>query len=285
MRSQKSILRSAVKYFLLWIKQDPLRTKICLLVLLIHGVALCWILISNPQHLKSSKKHLVIKTIASPNKSLLASKATTSKNIPNPEKSISRPHEKSLPSKQEAKKTAPSKPKTASSPKKEPSITEKKMNKGKKSAPSTKPERQNKQEISQKLIEELEESIAKLEEQPSKAPMAKKTLPRHSLEKLQVDPTENHANLGSSPIPGDYQQILIEYLHQSLNLPDFGEVKIQITLKNDGTLVNLVVIKAESDKNRKYLEKNLPHLKFPPLEGQASNLKQQTYIVTFCNEI
>ena len=73
---------------------------------------------------------------------------------------------------------------------------------------------------------------------------------------------------------------LVGFLHSSLNLPEFGEVTIQLTMKRDGTVARLVVLKAESKKNKAYLEQHLPLLKFPLILEN-----EKTFTLTFCNEI
>ena len=76
------------------------------------------------------------------------------------------------------------------------------------------------------------------------------------------------------------EETLVSFLHASLNLPEFGEVKIQLTVKKDGTVTHLVVLQAESKKNKAYLEEHLPRLQLP-LELE----QEKTFTLTFCNEL
>jgi hypothetical protein len=105
---------------------------------------------------------------------------------------------------------------------------------------------------------------------------------------LQVDGlkdkklTNKHEMVGMSH---EYQESLIHYLQETLNLPEYGEVKIEVTLRQDGSVAHMVVVKAESEKNRKYLEAHLPKLKFPRLDEPFSSKKQHTFVLTFCNEV
>ena len=80
---------------------------------------------------------------------------------------------------------------------------------------------------------------------------------------------------------GGYEAELIALLREHLHLPDQGSVRMKLTLRKDGSLVKLLVLKAESEKNRKYLEINLPQLRFPPPPGSA---KEECLVVTFYNE-
>ena len=81
-----------------------------------------------------------------------------------------------------------------------------------------------------------------------------------------------------------YADALPEYLHEELRLPEYGEVKMQITLRSDGSVVRLVVLHAASAKNRGYLERCLPGLHFPPFYGALVGVKEQTFVLTFCND-
>jgi len=53
-----------------------------------------------------------------------------------------------------------------------------------------------------------------------------------------------------------------------------------MTIKKDGTVARLTVLQAESHKNKAYLEKILPLLRFPLILD-----KEKTFTFTFCNEI
>jgi outer membrane biosynthesis protein TonB len=97
------------------------------------------------------------------------------------------------------------------------------------------------------------------------------------LRTLAIDHREENFNM---EILSNDSDAIVAYLHESLHLPDYGEVKIQLTVREDGSVAKLVVLKAESVKNKAYLEKNLPLLVFPSLER-----KEQTFIFTFCNEL
>ena len=241
-------------------RADPVMRRVVLIVLSLHLLFLLYINISFSSPIKKVPKPLVVKTITpkavSPKEKAAAATAQTSRQVPKKEK-------ESTPV---AKKVE----------KKIPPIADKKLVKAKKEPPVKKSKEESRDKMSQKLLRELEESLSKLEEKPAKKGVSKagaKSLPPALSLELDSDTSQQE---------GEYDDSLIGYLKQTLNLPDYGEVKIQLTLKQDGTFVNLVVLKAESEKNRKYLEASLPHLRFPHLVGKK---KQETFIVTFCNEI
>lgn len=136
------------------------------------------------------------------------------------------------------------------------------------------------------LLRELEETIAKIDENRDKLYTSKKpktpTLAQPQIQPLSIDREDL---LEVEVKETGYKETLIQVLHASLNLPDYGEVKIQLKLRRNGTVETLKVLKTESQKNRKYLEAKLPLLKFPPFEGALADQNAQTFVLTFCNEI
>ncbi len=128
--------------------------------------------------------------------------------------------------------------------------------------------------LTQKLMLELEESIAKIEGCHDKVDTSLQLKTPHAIDTLKTTRLEQNTT------NEDYMGTLVLCLRQSLNLPDFGEVTIRLTLRQDGSVQQLDVLKAESENNRRYLETHLPHVKFPAL----NNLKH-TFVLTFCNEV
>lgn len=140
----------------------------------------------------------------------------------------------------------------------------------KQSAPPQKPREPS---LPQSLLNQLEESIAKIEK-------------REDIEKAKSSllvPTLKEAK--EDVIDESYEGRLIECLHRALSLPEHGEVTINLVLNTDGRMMSLKVLKVESSKNRSYLEKELPRVLFPPLEGTLLKSAQKSFVLTFCNEI
>jgi outer membrane biosynthesis protein TonB len=153
-----------------------------------------------------------------------------------------------------------------------------------KAAPAVKPKPKAKSVVTpppaanvpHQLLQQLEESLAKIESSPAKS-QRKKAL--HTLPTITLATSEEQ--IGDT----GFQESIAAYLHQALSLPEHGEVKIELTLRSNGTVAKVIVLRSESEKNKKYLETNLPALQFPVLDGMFSNKKQQTFILTFCSEI
>jgi outer membrane biosynthesis protein TonB len=130
-------------------------------------------------------------------------------------------------------------------------------------------------DLQKKIVKELEEIVAKIEDQHEEI------IPPSSLQESSIS-LQNTATVFVANPEESYQNNLLSYLYEALHLPEQGEVKMQLTIKEDGSLAKMVVLKAESVKNRNYLEKQLPLLRFPYL--QDLRVKEKTFILTFCNE-
>ncbi|MBX3718406.1 MAG: flagellar hook-length control protein FliK [Parachlamydiales bacterium] len=279
---------------------DPISKKIKIAVLSIH-ILFLGIIFFGSSLLPPKKKHkpLIVKTIvpkptvaiAQPQKPKQApakpSASASAKPAAPPKPKIEKPAappKPAVPKVQPAKSPIPTAPKQKPEPKKDPAIVDKVMNKNVKTAlkKETKPE--NRAKISDQLKKELEESIAKIE--GKKQNLSKKQPAARSQDytpiQLQIDAMET----GSwTDADSDYPNLMIGYLHQSLHLPEFGEVKIQLTLRQDGSVAKLVVLNTESEKNKRYLEGSLPKLQFPSFNGSFAKKKEHTFVLTFCNEI
>jgi outer membrane biosynthesis protein TonB len=124
---------------------------------------------------------------------------------------------------------------------------------------------------SRELLQALEESIAAIEEA---RPVRREA---RALPSLSSPPSLQEPHI---PVAPSYEEELTRALHRALQLPEYGEVRIRLVLDAQGTVASIEVLATESEANRKYLEKNLPGLKFPQT-GSAS----RTFVLTFCNEI
>lgn len=286
------------------LRRDPLQSTVLFAIVAIHLIFVLIILIAPPfAFRKKPHKPLIVKTvtlktppakIASVEKKSSVSRVNASAPpavkaappvAPAPQKTVAQaPTPQSSPApaaKKVEKKSAPA-------PKKEPAIADKTLSKQKsKPTPQAKtpPAPPPRAKISDSLIRELEESIAKIENKSDKGTASRKTSMSSKAAiapiVLQIDMADasHYAEAGD----GDYVDLLVSHLHQHLSLPDYGEVKIQLSLQQDGTVGKIVVLKTESEKNKKYLESNLPRLRFPRFEGSYAKKKESTFILTFCN--
>ena len=231
--------------------------KITSAVVLLHLLVIMTFLFT-PQHRATKPHHVVVRT------------HMTHPKTPTKTVAAARPQgrpasaKKTSPSAKPTAKAAPSKPKPAKkNPKKTAVVEAGKKVKVKKPTP---PPAEPAEEVSS-------EEIAAKPEKRYSGPKLDIPAP---IGLLEIDQKESSSFFS---IEGP-QDEFISFLHGALHLPDFGEVKIELTL-TDGVVSKVVVLNSESAKNKAYLEKHLPLLKFPPRD----DLKSRTLILTFCNEI
>ncbi|WP_316359587.1 hypothetical protein [Candidatus Neptunichlamydia sp. REUL1] len=133
----------------------------------------------------------------------------------------------------------------------------------KKSTPSKKNE----------ILKDLKETLSRIEAQAP--PETSLSLPKQ-IQSLQID----HADKKEET---DYFISLAHALKEELELPELGEVKLELTVSHTGQVLKLRILQALSEKNRRYLELNLPRLRLPPFSEDLKNENAHTFTLTFCN--
>lgn len=126
------------------------------------------------------------------------------------------------------------------------------------------------------ILKQIDEALAKIEEpmySSLKSERIKFSLP------IQIESPADSSNLSGLELNKSDEEVLYTTLYSSLKLPEFGEVKLQVTIKKNGTVSNLKIMQSNSEKNKIYLETQLPQLKFPDF------LKDdKTFTLIICNE-
>ncbi|HEX2583453.1 MAG TPA: hypothetical protein VHL30_04990 [Chlamydiales bacterium] len=103
------------------------------------------------------------------------------------------------------------------------------------------------------LLAEIEKNLESFTANP--APVKKTNIAIPTLNtQPQTQPTE----------PFAVEQIAA-LLQEYLELPEFGEVKIKLSINPNGRLEKLEILEAKSEKNAEFLKKRLPELPFPCL--------------------
>lgn len=238
--------------------------KILFWVVALHAALIFLMLLSPTRNFSPPKKHVAVRT--------LNARQTAPKKVGRETSSSGSSIVHAPKSKPKATPKKPS-PKTETKPKVKP-----------KAPSNTKPivvDNQNKKKPPPKKAEPHKDTqgpLAKIEEKKEKV------YPKTQLEVPALLPT-SRASEPFAPFVFEeaaatltFEEQLINYLHETLHLPEVGEVKIELTLQKNGMVEKLVVLYAESLKNKAYLEKNLPLLKLPCME------KKETLVFTFCNE-
>jgi colicin import membrane protein len=169
-----------------------------------------------------------------------------------------------------ADKTPPKKPQTPSKPKADPQAEAAKAKQ-------------------RQLLNKAQESIAKISQSRDKVIATKATnlpgpsVPGH-VESLHIDalPTVELKSLSKSEV--GYCDELATRLKLMLRLPEYGDVKVKLTLDRAGQFIKVAVMKAESTANRSYIEKTLPTMRYPSFGGNFGDLAEYTFVITLSNE-
>lgn len=246
--------------------------KIIRYVLCAHAIFLAFIFFGSPlAPSKKQRKPLIVKTVT-PKVTPTHVAATTPKAPARQAASVPPPKRAAPVQPKQTPPVAKKKPPVA---KKEPAIADKQIKKNGAPPPKKKTPPDNRAKISEALKQQLQASIAQIEGKKQQPVPNRKPAPIQ----LHIDSVDQES------LDSGYVGRMLSYLHQSLNLPEFGEVKIQLTLRQDGSIAKLVILNSESEKNRRYLESNLPRLHLPSLDGSLAKKAEQTFILAFCNEI
>ena len=105
---------------------------------------------------------------------------------------------------------------------------------------------------------------------------------------LQVDALPLEVPGGASGDWGaketSYSGEVASRLKKALKLPDYGAVKIKLTLDRSGKVVKLEIVQSESRKNKAYVESKIPTLLFPPFGQRFKDVSQNTFVITLQND-
>ncbi len=126
--------------------------------------------------------------------------------------------------------------------------------------------------VSQDLARQLEESIAKIDKKRDNLWREDKRQTPSTFEPVHIDISSYEGSF----TPDICVESLVSCLQEQLHVPDYGEVTVDVTIAQDGRVMRMIIVQAESEKNRQYIEQHLPHVRFPKLE------KQQSFTLTFC---
>lgn len=192
--------------------------------------------------------------------------------VPTPQPTVARPSP--TPSKPPAP-TKPSTPIKPSTPVK-PSAPAKKSTQPSNTTARPVPQKNSGPVVPENLVQQLQESIAKIDQKSHKE-SPKEILPAPKwVPQLKIDEESG----GEESL---FVTTLVHCLQEALNLPEVGEVKVELTLKRDGSFVQMRVLRSESERNKKFLEEELKKLTFPPFDGNLKNEKEHAFVITFCN--
>ena len=232
--------------------------KVISIVISSHLIFIMLLLFNSHKIPSPRNKHIAVRTVRpiSPTKKIVAS-APASKSMPSP-----KPPPKPVGNNKPATKQ-PAPTKTPASTKKPPTPQ--------KPAIQEKGKPQKKPEPSQEIWSEIDQALAKIEKKSYPTPKESLALPKPF---VYIEDS-----LGGFGAESEVSH-LMSFLHDTLNLPEVGEVKIELTVRKNGTVGKVVILNAESKKNRDYLQKHLPLLQLP-----MNFNEEKKWVITFCNEV
>lgn len=203
-------------------------------------------------------------------------KKTTPKTPPKPVKKPTPPKppapvKKETPKKPETKKETPKK--TAPEIPKEPPRPD----------PQIEAMKQKKREYienARSLVAKLDRKSGQLKETGS---LEKVTLPSQ-LGELNIDSLEISSDKTLSAPENRYRSLIASRLKLSLHLPEYGVVKLKLTLNRQGKVTAVTEIQSESSANKAHIQKALPQIIFQPFGDNFSGLDSYTFQVTLNSE-
>jgi colicin import membrane protein len=143
------------------------------------------------------------------------------------------------------------------------------------------------------LLNKAKENLAKIGETRDKISSSSTslslettTLPKE-IGSLQVDalPVGEVGTIGEwGSKEMNYSDEVASRLKMALRLPDYGAVKIKLTLDRTGKVLKVETVQSESNKNRSYVESKIPSLLFPSFGQRFPGVSQNTFVITLQND-
>lgn len=164
--------------------------------------------------------------------------------------------------------------------------TEKKQVIPKERTKTTKPKATTSKTKQKELIADAQKSIDQISKARDKLKASsEKTAPTlKKIENLQIETFTSESGHSLSSQEESYYDELASRLKMLLRLPEYGEVKIKLTINRIGKFVKLAVVNSKSPVNRNYIEKTIPSLKFPAFENNFPGKEEFTFILAMSNE-
>lgn len=132
---------------------------------------------------------------------------------------------------------------------------------------------QKKQEKEQ-LLKNVKAALTELETLKKKEPSHPLAVP----DKICLESKNQQSSFEQT-----YNQSLIAYLENSLDLPEYGKVKLELCIDRTGHLIKSQVLSSENEKNSEFLKNRLPELTFPCFNDFQITENTLTFTVSFRN--
>jgi outer membrane biosynthesis protein TonB len=246
--------------------------RVTSIVISVHLFFILLLLFTPPCSMAPKTRHVKVRSIR-PIASVQPVARSTSrpispKNAAPPSKKPIANKKEPIPPSASKKKTSTSSPqKTAqkkNTPSKKPAVVEKGKPVKKPAAPAAK-------EVE---WEQIDQALAKIEAKSYAKEKQSLDIPQ-PLTFLDVGAPTGFVEKGEN-----VETILDGFLHDVLHFPDIGEVVVEVTVEKDGKISKMVMVQAESRRNKLYLQEALPHLQLPIQLDE-----QKTWTLRFANKI
>lgn len=202
---------------------------------------------------------------------------STPKSAPPPPKA--EPPPKSTPTPPKAESPPKSAPKVESAPKKEKAQPKKKeaLKKVEKAKPAEQPkkvEATKSKDDRKAVLKKVQESVAKMESMEATSPQGGKP---------GLKPIERLTFEGFCE-EGGYVTDMTMRLKAVLHLPEYGQVRLYLTVLRSGRVDSFEVVDSASRLNKNYLDRALRELALPPFGKWYPQEEKHTFALTLSNE-
>lgn len=154
-------------------------------------------------------------------------------------------------------------------------------------------------------IKKADPVVAKKKEMPKPDPnlIKKKELLTKAQERIaKIQTTSDKISTGNDPKRSEknfitlneggggerensYREEIASRLKLQLSLPEYGEVKIKLTLNRLGRVEKVTIVSSESSMNREFVEKMLPAMMFPAFGTNFEKAQTYTFTITLGNNL
>ncbi len=135
----------------------------------------------------------------------------------------------------------------------------------------------------QALVEKAKENIAKITKTSDKI-ITSEPVPKEIPNPNKSTRNDDESALLNSHEAG-YRDELANRLKLLLRLPEYGMVKIRLTVDRKGLVQKFDIVTAESEVNRRYIESAVPGLAFPAFGSNFSGESEHTFLISLNNEL
>lgn len=265
--------------------------KISFFVLSAHAALIYWAVHKVPSHpsVKPVQPQLITQTIT-----------FGETDTPGERQSLESPIEvvKEKRTKPKAKEPKPEPAETKAEPKAEPTESKPKV-KPEPKPPKTEPkpankEKEKKTETPKKkiikdpaLVEKAKENIAKITKTSDKTTTSEAVVKEKgkSQSAAKAGKESSQETAVATAQEAGYRDELSNRLKLLLRLPEYGMVKVRLTVDRKGQVRKVEIVTAESETNKSYIVEALPELLFPPFGSNFSGESEHTFLISLNNEI